>query len=152
MRKVTALGSIAILLLAVAGCGTSSDVTQEDAKQAFIVGFVSVFAASMGLAMGQPVDGVSMDEGTNELTLDGFSIADLVGEDSGIPYTSISGSSVTNETSMVVNLTMEGGPVETIEFTMTADQMQNTGGFTVTVTANGEEMELEITESDLMGE
>jgi hypothetical protein len=152
MRKVTAVGSIAILLLAVSGCGTSEAVTEDEAKEAFIVGFVSVFSASIGMAFGQPPAGVTLDEATNELTLDGFSIAELIGEDSAIPYTALSGTATTGENEMTASLTLEGGPVESLEFTMSSDQMQSSEGFTIAVTVDGEEMELEITEADMQGE
>jgi len=152
MRKITALGTIAILLFALAGCGGGSAVNEESAKQAFVVSFVSVLTASFGLAFDQEIPGASLDPETQDLTLDDFSLAELVGEDSDIPYTAISGSVVNEENAMVVDLTLEGGPVESIGFTLTADQMQSDDGFSITVTVNDKEMDLEITSADMQGE
>ena len=156
MRKITAIGTIAVLLFVLAGCGGSggggSAVSEEGAKQAFVVSFVSVLTASFGLAFGQEIPGATMDPETQDLTLEEFSLADLVGEDSDIPYTAISGDVVSEENAMVADLTLEGGPVESIGFTLTGDQMQSDDGFSITVTVNGKEMDLEITSADMQGE
>lgn len=155
MKKTIAIGTVAVLLFALAGCGGSgggSSVSEDDAKQAFMVSFVSVLTASFGLAFGQEIPGATLDEETQELTLKDFSLEELAGAGSDIPYTSVSGSVMSEEEAMVTDLTLEGGPVESIGYTLTGDQMQNQEGFSITVTVNGKEMELDITEADMQGE
>ena len=154
MKKTIAIGTVAVLLFALAGCGGSgggSSVSEDDAKQAFMVSFVSVLTASFGLAFGQEIPGATLDEETQELTLKDFSLEEIAGEDSDIPYTSISGSVISEEEAMVADLTLEGGPVESIGFTLTGDQLQSDDGFSITVTVNGNEMELEMTAADMQG-
>ena len=155
MKKTIAIGAVVVLLFALAGCGGSgggSSVSEDDAKQAFMVSFVSVLTASFGLAFGQEIPGATLDEETQELTLKDFSLEELAGAGSDIPYTSVSGSVMSEEEAMVTDLTLEGGPVESIGYTLTGDQMQNQEGFSITVNVNGKEMELDITEADMQGE
>ena len=155
MKKTIAIGTVAVLLFALAGCGGSgggSSVSEDDAKQAFMVSFVSVLTASFGLAFGQEIPGATLDEETQELTLKDFSLEELAGAGMDIPYTSVSGSVISEEEAMVTDLTLEGGPVESIGYTVTGDQMQNQEGFSITVTVYGKDLELDITEADMQGE
>jgi len=154
LKRIIAIGTVTVLLFVLAGCGGSGGavVSEDNAKEAFMVGFVSALTASFGLAFGQEIPGATLDEETKELTLKDFSLEELAGAGSDIPYTSVSGSVTSEEDAMVADLTLEGGPVKSIAFTMTGDQMQNSDGFSVTVTVNGKEMELEITAADMQGE
>lgn len=63
-----------------------------------------------------------------------------------IPYTSISGSVISEEDTMLADLTLKGGPAESIEFAPGSEQMQSREGFAITVTVNGSEMDLQITD------
>jgi hypothetical protein len=124
-------------------------VSVEEAKESFMVSFVSVFSVSIGLAFGQEIPGATLDPETEELRLEDFNLAALAAADSEIPYTSISGSVITEDGAMIADLTLGGGPVETIEFTLGSEQLQSQEGFSVTVTVNGRDIELEITEVDM---
>ena len=158
MRKITAIGTIAVLLFVLAGCGGSggsggggSAVSEDAAKQAFMISFVSVLTASFGLAFDQEIPGATLDKETGELTLEDFSLEELAGEDSDMPYTTVSGNVISEEDAMVVDLTLEGGPVKSIGYTLGGDEIQSDEGFSITITVNGKEIELEIMPEDMQG-
>ena len=50
---------------------------------------------------------------------------------------------------MAADLTMVGGPVESIQYTMSSEMLQSEDGFSITVTVNGREMDLDLTPEDL---
>lgn len=165
MKKLLVLALIGVVLTAISGCGGDSGsgssrgsgaeappVSMEEAKTAFIVGFVAVFSASIGLAFGQEVPGASLDPETEAMTLENLSLAELTSEEVDFPYSSISGTATPEgEDNMLADLTLEGGPVETLQFTLTSAQMQSESGFDITVVANGREMDLQVTPEDMQG-
>ncbi|MFP4113815.1 MAG: hypothetical protein ACOC2Y_03770 [Spirochaetota bacterium] len=152
MKHTIAAGVLIALLVALAGCGGDSAVTTDEAKEAFAVSYASVLVVSLGTAFGEEIDGVSLNEETGELTLDGFDLGEYVdvGEEE-LTYETISGSVVSGASSVAANLTLEGGPVTAIEFELGPEEFQATEGFTTTLVVNGEEIELEITGEDLGG-
>lgn len=150
MKQLTGIGITLVLLAALAGCGGGgANVSDTDAKEAFAYSFASAFMTSMGLAFGQEVPGATLDQETNELTLDGFDLNAFVDDPDASPYSSASGTISNEEGRMIVNLTLAGGPVETIEFSIGEEEMQAAEGFTIDVRINGVDMELEVTEDDL---
>jgi len=148
MRKAGAIALVIVVLAAVASCGGSS-VSEEDAKEAYLVSFVSVFSASIGLAFGMEVDGVTLDKETDELTFDGFNPSEFLDDGFQPPYTDISGTVVSENDAMVVDLALKGGPVKSIAFTTSEAVALSNSGFTTAVTINGKELEMDITEEDL---
>lgn len=157
MRRVTALAAGIVLLASLAGCGgggggAGAAVSEEEAKQAFVISFGSVLIVSMATAFGEELDGVELNEEGDELSLDGFDLGAYLGEGAPeTPYSAISGTIVNEEERMNADLTLEGGPVESIEFSMGAEEMQAAEGFSTTLTVNGREMDLDITAEDLQG-
>jgi len=154
MRRVAAAGVILSIVCALSACGggSGSGVSEGDAKEAFVLSMVSVLSASIGLAFGQDVPGATLEEETQNLVLDDFRLDEFFGADSELAYKSVSGTVANEEDAMVADLILEGGPVETIGFRLTGEQLQSAGGFSTTITINGKEVSLEITEADLQGE
>lgn len=157
MNKITAVGLTLVMLAALASCGGSggggATVSAIEAKQAFGVSYASVLIASFALAFGQDVEGATLDEETEELTFDKFNLTEFFGEGDSdasedIPYETVSGTVVPDGDAMTADLTLEGGPVKSIEFTLGQAEMQAESGFTTTVKINGKEMELEIGPDD----
>lgn len=154
MRRIATCAAGIILLVSMAGCrgGGGATVTDEEAKQAFVISFGSVLIASMATAFGEEIDGVELNEEGDELTLDGFDLTTYLGDGAPqTPYSAISGTIDNAGERMNADLTLEGGPVETIEFSIGSEEMQATEGFATTLTVNGREMEVEITAADLQG-
>ncbi|MFW5745744.1 MAG: hypothetical protein ACOC2D_20900 [Spirochaetota bacterium] len=157
MRRGIAWVAGIVLLVSMAGCeggrGTAgAAVTDEEAKQAFVISFGSVLVASMATSFGEEVDGVELNEEGDQLSLDGFDLSDHLGDGAPeTPYTAISGTIDNEEERMKADLTLEGGPVDSIEFSIGAEEMQATEGFSTTLTVNGRETELDITPEDLQG-
>jgi len=159
------LGLALVMIVGFIGCGGGSGsssgsgsasapkVSEDDAKLAYILGMGTVFAASISAAFGQPMEGATLDD-NNNLSLEKFDLAQLKGEDSPFefPYTFVSGTAVSVDEVMEADLMFEGGPVESLKFSMTGEQLQSEDGFTATVTVNGQEMELHLTPEDLQGE
>lgn len=157
MRRVVAWAAGILLLASMAGCeggrgAAGAAVSDEEAKQAFVISFGSVLIASMTTAFGEEIDGVELNEEGDELTLDGFDLGAYLGDGAPeTPYTAISGTIDNEEERMNADLTLEGGPVESIEFSIGSEEMQASEGFSTTLTVNGREMELDITAEDLQG-
>lgn len=148
MKRYTAIVTAGILLVALSACDRESAVTNDQAREAFVISYVSVFVASMGLAFGEALPGVSVDEETQVLTLKDFSLAEFFEDDTGMAYTSVSGTVTNQAESMVADMTMKGGPVTSIAFALTPDQMESEAGFTLDATVNGVPMRLEMTDAD----
>ena len=148
MRKVSAIAMVVVVVGAMVSCGGSS-VSEEDAKEAYLVSFVSVFSASIGLAFGMEVDGVTLDKETDELTFDGFNPSEFLEGEFQPPYTDISGTVTSENDVMKADLTLKGGPVKSIAFTTSEAVALSNSGFTTTVTINGNDVEMDITEEDL---
>ena len=153
MKRLAGVAAIALLVGALASCGGGS-VTEEEATMAFVYGFGSVFMTSFALAFGQEVEGASIDNETSELTLDGFDLmgfGETVDQEiaDDVPYTSVSGTVNQSGEMMIADLTLEGGPVQTLEFEAGSEVFQVEDQLTITVTVNGEEMEITITPDDL---
>ena len=168
MKRIATFALVVLVLLSVIGCGSSeaqSDsgaqsgsaaqsaptVSDDDAKMAFMVGFIAIFSASMGLAFSQEVPGAVLDEETNDLTLTDFSLTDMTSEESGITYTAVSGTALSGEEEMIADLTLVGGPVQSIQFNLDSAKLQSETGFSQTVTVNGHKMDLEIGPEDFQG-
>ena len=158
MKRSIAAAAAVVLLVALAGCGgeggSGASVSTEEAKEAFGVSFVAVMMASFSLAFGQEISGVSLDPETDELTLDKFNLADLFDDPDAaeeLGYSAISGTVNNVNDEMVANLSLEGGPVKTIEFTLGEAELQASEGFTTTVKINGKEMEIELAADDFEG-
>lgn len=161
MKKIIAVGMILMLTMAMVACGGSKDagsggaestgsrVSDEEAELAFMTSFVAIFTASMGLAFGQEVPGASLDPDTEVLTFTDFDMSVLASEESEIPYTAVSGTATPVDDDMAADLTMVGGPVESIQYTMSSEMLQSEDGFSITVTVNGREMDLDLTPEDL---
>lgn len=147
---------IAAVLLAaavlVAGCGGgAAQVSEEEATQAFGIAFASTMMASMATAFGQEMEGMSYDEEAETVTFDKFSLSQL--DDSGdadatadMPYTTISGTLSNADGNLAAVLTLEGGPVTELEFTLSAAQLQGEGGDVVDLKVNGRDMQVNMTE------
>lgn len=153
MKQTIATAATVALLLALAGCGGGgAAVSEEDAKQAFVFSFGSVMIASIANAFGEELEGVSLNEEGDELTLDGFDFAGYMDADPDeMVYTSVSGTIANVDERMEANLTLEGGPVSAIEFSLGAEEIQASEGFSTTITVNGREIELDITTEDMQG-
>ena len=76
------------------------------------------------------------------LTLEDFDLSFIP-----LGYTSISGTTHSEEETLIADLTLEGGPVETLEFS--TSEFQNVDVVKASVTVNGKEMEIELTEADM---
>jgi len=148
MRKVVAIGLVVVILAAIVSCSGTS-VSEDEAKEAYLLSFVSVFSASIGLAFGMEVDGVTLDKETDELTFAGFNPSEFLDGEFQPPYTDISGTVTSENDVMKADLTLKGGPVKSISFTTSEAVALSNSGFTTTVTINGKEIEMEITEQDL---
>ena len=142
MRRVAYLVAAAALFLA--GCGPK--ITEDEAREAVMVAYQAVLTGSISAAAGSPAPGVSVENGDGSLRLDTF---DLSGFDT--PYQSISGT-VGRESETIelrpgaafVNMTLAGGPVETLSFVIDLAGIQTATTLSTTARVNGEEVEVEI--------
>ena len=168
MKKVVAvLVSIAILVT-LAACGGSggsssggqgSSVSENDAIAAFVVVQTVVFTSSMMIAFGQQIDGVSVgDDGT--VTYDNVSVVSVMEAMGGtaednlpdVAYTTMSGTMSESDGGALVDVTLAGGPVSSMKFTLTEEMFasgEEDQSTNVSVEVNGRQMELEITPEKL---
>jgi hypothetical protein len=147
------VGLVVAFLVALAGCGEGdggSTVSIDEAKEAFVFSYAAVLIVSIATAFGEEIEGVSLDQETNELTMDGFDLAGYLEQpESELPYSAMSGTVTSGESRMAADLSLEGGPVGALAFDLGAQEIQAAEGFTTTITVNGEELEIEITAEDL---
>lgn len=150
MKRGIVAGVALALVIALVGCGTP--VSDDEAKDAFVYSYASVLLVSFGFAFGETIEGVSLDQESGELSFEDFDLVAYL-DDSGAlgetPYTSISGTARADGEGMDVDLTLEGGPVTSLSFSVNQAMMQQEDGFETTVTVNGNELELGITPEDL---
>jgi hypothetical protein len=139
MRKI---GLMLLGAFVIAGCSSGPKVTIEEAEKAFIVGIVVVFSASMEIAMGETPKGVSLSEDEKILTIDKYDLSEF----KQLGYTEVSGSVTDIDSVKVVDLTFVGGPVKTMEYEI--DEALDMSNIKITILANGNEVAIEIDESD----
>ncbi|MFP4375945.1 MAG: hypothetical protein ACLFP4_02775 [Spirochaetales bacterium] len=152
MQKLLSAAIVATLLIALASCEQSAEVTDEEAKEAYAYSFVSVMTISMGAATGRVPEGITLSQEEARITLDEFDFYGFVGEESeDNVYESMSGTIVGESERLVADLTLVGGPVESISFSLGAEEVGSEEGFTTTVTINGSEMELDMRAEDIGG-
>ena len=136
---------ISLMLLATilfAACSSGPKVTVEEAEKAFIIGFVVIFSASMEVAFGNAPEGVSLSEDEKILTIDKYDLSEF----ENLGYTDVSGKVVDNDGTKEIDLTLVGGPVKTLKYELT--EALDTSHIQMTIEANGNEVEIDITESD----
>lgn len=132
-----------MLLLAAAavsltGCEQQVEISGDQAQEAFMVAFGSAYVGSMAAQLDQTLEGVEIrDDGT--VVFDAFDVTDLETD-----YTSVSGTLTAAGESARADLTLAGGPVQSIAFDLTAEQLAAEDAFTTTVVVNGTETEVEI--------
>ena len=142
MKKIGIALLAVTLLLFTFGCSGGEKLPTEEVERAFVVSFSSVLMASMGAAFGADMEGVTMDEETQAVSLDGFDITEL-----GTEYTSISGEASGTGESMSIDVTLEGGKVKSISYTVS--DFQDSDSIKTTVKANGKEYDLDMTAEDM---
>jgi ABC-type glycerol-3-phosphate transport system substrate-binding protein len=161
MKKIVAILISIALLVSLAACGgssgssgsaRSSSVSEEDAIAAFTITASVVMMSAMFLAFGQEIEGISMDD-ENTLVFDNVSIASMfegMGEAADdlpdIAYTTFSGTAASSEEGTVIDLSLEGGPVSTLKYTLTEEMISIGEDETVTVSmeANGNTLNIDI--------
>ncbi|TVQ20872.1 MAG: hypothetical protein EA382_14350 [Spirochaetaceae bacterium] len=139
-KSVLRLAPIALLVVTLAACaGTGPAVSVADAEQALYAGFGATIAASMSAAVGRPLPGVDLNQQSGALTLREFDVTDFE-----TIYRTVSGTVTASSGASRVDLTLTGGPVQSLRFELTAAQMQDPGGFSTSVRVNRRAMELTI--------
>jgi hypothetical protein len=126
-----------VIVLALTACNRGSQVTAAQAEEAFMVAFGGAYVGSMAAQFGQPLPGMEIDSEDNAVRFQDFDVTDLETE-----YTAISGSITATENAVDADFTLTDGPVETIAFTLSADEMSSQDGLRTTVTINGREMDI----------
>jgi hypothetical protein len=129
---------LAILLsFFLLACGPAR-VSVDEAEQAFVAAFSGAYIGSFFVQLGETTPGVELREDTDEMVFDQFDISEL-----GTGYTTISGTARTTAETLQGSFTLTEGPVETLEFELSVDQMRSET-IVATVTANGREVDIAI--------
>lgn len=135
--RLPTLAAAAFSLLLTA-CGPPR-VSLEEAEEAFVAAFGGAYIGSFFVQLGQELNGVVLNDETDTMEFDGFRIADL-----GTRYTELSGAARTTATSLLGDFTLLEGPVETIRFELSVEQMR-AETIEATVIANGRPVAISIT-------
>ena len=156
-QKIGRIGVVVLIAVALAACGggrgsagsaNGPAVTVDEAKEAFTVGFISVFMVSIGAAFGQEMEGVTLDMEQEVIRMDGFDITEFA-DQTEVPYTAVSGTVRNVEDRLTADLQLVGGPVTTIAFSLGQAELESPDGFTTTVTANGAQIEITMSPQDM---
>ena len=153
MKKLSILFIVTLLFpTALFNCGGSgASLSDENISNAVGATFASGFIVSMMTAFGKEVKGAEYDKKTNVTTFKNFSFKDLQNGDDLIEefgYTSMSGTFSGNEkeSNITMDVTLEGGPVKTLKYSIGADVMQGkTQKVKIDVVANGTARSIEFT-------
>ncbi len=140
-RALVVVAAMAAVLFS--GCSGSSSVSQDEAEEAFLVGFTSVMMASFSAAFGDAPEGVVLSDDMMTMELQDFDISEV----DDVEYTAVSGKVENVEGVMKCDLQLTGGPVETLIFEIT--DVTNMDGIDLTAIVNGSEMQIEISEEEL---
>lgn len=143
MVKRVLIGVVATAAVLLSGCNDSSSLSQDEAEEAFLVGFTSVMMASFSAAFGEAPEGVVLRDDMMTMELEDFDISEF----DEVEYTAVSGTVENVRGVIKCTLQLTGGPVETLVFEI-AD-MTNMERIDLTATVNGNEMLIEITEEEL---
>jgi hypothetical protein len=133
------VGVSVIALLALSGCEREARVTAEEAEEAFMVAFGGAYVGSLAVRLDRPLPGMTLDSEHQSVVFDEFDVTDLETD-----YTTLAGRLVASEASAQAEFTLTGGVVETISFTIDADQMSWENGVRATVVVNGREMVIDL--------
>lgn len=138
MKKLGIIVLAVLLLGSFAGCNLFNalpKVTEEEAIEAYTISMYALLAAGFGMMGG------TLPEGVELTSSDGFEFTDFDVSDEEWDYTTMSGTiEPDDEGNTIADLTFEGGPVVTLEYTMSEDDE------TFTIIANGMEFTYDATE------
>jgi hypothetical protein len=137
--KIRLTAALALFVIVLSACGQEEAVSKEEAEEAFLVAFGSAYVGSMALQFGQPLPGVTLDTEDNAVVFEEFDVSDLQTE-----YTSLSGRVITTDESAGAEFTLTGGPIKTISFDLSVDQMSAEDGLRTTVVVDGQEIDIEL--------
>ena len=142
-RFLPALAIVAIAGI-VFGCGRpAAEVTSEQAEEAFLLSFSLVMIGSMSAGFGQPLDGTTYDVEKGTLTFTDVKTANLGIES---PYTTVNGTATASETTIAVDLKLDGGSVQTITYELTEAQLQDENSISARIKVNGKDMDIVLTQ------
>lgn len=140
MKRIGVALIALLVLISMVGCGGGGgkQVSEEEAQKGFAVAFGSFFMGMMSAAMGGGGEGVEMSEEGDEFIFDDFDVTEIA---TGMEteYTSMSGTVGEKDGGMIAELTLEGGPVETLAFEV-AEDFDLEGSTEIEVTINGTKM------------
>lgn len=137
MNRIVAGIAVLLFVIGLGACSGQGSLSQEQVDEAFVVSFSAIIMGSMAAAFGSDLEGVSLDQETGELTLDGFDISELETD-----YTAISGSARGDGTTMTAELTLAGGAVQSLSYEL--GDISESETIETTVTANGREYEINL--------
>ena len=137
---------LSLVLVFTAGCDRPAEaeveeirISDEQAKQAFMVAFGGAYVGSMAAQLGQPLPGLSLDLERDAIVYENFDVTEL-----DTDYRTLNGTVVSTPEAAIVDFRLTGGEVETIAFRITPEQIFGADGGVAMVTINGHEMEMSI--------
>lgn len=149
MKKIGVALIALMVLISMVGCGGGGgkQVTQEEAQKGFGVAFGGFFMGMMTAAMGGGAEGVEMSEEGDEFIFDEFDVSEIA---AGMEteYTTMSGTISEKDGGMLADLTLEGGPVTSLQFEMN-EELDLENASEIEATINGTKMT--ISTADLSG-
>jgi cell division GTPase FtsZ len=149
MKRVGVALIAVLFVLSMVGCGGGGgkQVTQEEAQKGFAVAFGSFFMGMMSASMGSGAEGVEMSEEGDEFIFDKFDVSEIA---AGMEteYTTMSGTIGEKDGGMIADLTLEGGPVTSLQFEI-GEELDLENASEIEATINGTKMT--ISTADLSG-
>lgn len=149
MKRVGVALIAVLFVLSMVGCGGGGgkQVTQEEAQKSFAVAFGSFFMGMMSASMGSGAEGVEMSEEGDEFIFDKFDVSEIA---AGMEteYTTMSGTIGEKDGGMIADLTLEGGPVTSLQFEI-GEELDLENASEIEATINGTKMT--ISTADLSG-
>jgi hypothetical protein len=139
MNRIVLLAAALLSTLVVSCDRDTAAVSQEEAEQAFLIGYSALVVGSMRAAFRQTPAGVEINEERQMLTYTDFDVSDL-----GTPYDTLSGKVTGTESGSEAEFELEGGPARTISFSVGSGEMFNGDRLQLSIEVNGRSYEIDM--------
>jgi hypothetical protein len=121
MKKIFVILCVSLYLFGGIFSASAQQHSLDQVMEAMSISMGAYFMAAMMSGMGNTPDSVSFDQETGNLSFDNYSLTDM-----NEMYSSISGNVTgSEEEGFRFDFSLQGGPISTLRYTLTDQEMQN---------------------------
>ena len=140
MKRLTALTFALLLIFSGFSSLSAQQQSLDKVMEAMSISMGAYFMAAMMSGMGSTPQGIEFDQNTGNMTFSNFDVTDMTDV-----YTSLSGTvKGTEAAGYDFDFSLRGGPISTIRYSLTEEEMQNQPDKLV-IYADGKKYEVPLT-------